>query len=118
MTIPLERTYRIRRGDAWPGETFRMICSIGIGFWDGAEARSAISLRGFDAIAHEFDLTGATITQESSVGILTFTLSMTPQETAALVPGYYVGDVEVTGTNIPTSTLISFTLEVVADVTR
>ena len=50
--------------------------------------------------------------------VLTFGIALTPAEAAAILPGQYVGDIEVSSNAFPKSTLITFDLDLVTDITR
>lgn len=119
MVTPIARTYKARRGDYWEGELFRFISSLGAGFWANAAVRAQLRPTNPNGpVAHEFTLTTATTT-EGSNGVLTVNgFALTANQTAGLNPGVYVGDIEVSSTTLPKSTLITFTLTVAADVTR
>lgn len=118
MTEPITRSYRARRGDAWEGETFRVISPDGASFWSAAAVRSQIrAAPESSTIAHEFVLTPA-VTTEGSNGVLTFSLALTKTESAALAPGAYVGDIEVESSGFKKTTICCFNFLVLADVTR
>jgi hypothetical protein len=118
MTEPITRSYRVRRGDTWEGETFRLISPSGASFWNAATVRSQIrTSHESTTIAHEFTLTPV-VTTEGSNGVLTFALTMTKVQSAALTPGNYVGDIEVESEGLRKSTICAFQFSVFADVTR
>lgn len=118
MVESITREYTVRRGDVWVGETFRFISSQGTGFWSSYAVRAQIRSTATSAtVVHEFTLNPA-VTAEGSNGILTIGLSLTANETAAITPGNYVGDIEVSSSQLPKSTLISFSFALVADITR
>lgn len=50
--------------------------------------------------------------------VLTFGIALTPAESAAILPGQYVGDIEVTSDSFPKSTIITYDLDVVTDITH
>jgi hypothetical protein len=170
MVTPLEREYTVRRGDAWPGEGFRIYSPLNAAatFWSNAVVKSQLRWNTKNQVAHEFDFTGARapyasvwrtgsgvpsnslgapndyyrdsvsglvyqkgLTEYSAVSgvsgptdpsgtrqVLTFGVWMTPDETKVMVPGQYVGDIEVLSNTFPKSTLIEFDFDLVADVTR
>lgn len=119
MVTPISRTYRARRGDFWEGEIFRFLCAQGAAFWATPVVRCQLrSVNSNGPVSHEFTLTTA-ITTEGSNGVLTVNgITLTANQTAGLNPGVYVGDLEVASSQMPKATLVSFTLNVAADVTR
>lgn len=118
MVDPITRDYVVRRGDVWTGETFRLISASGASFWASPQVKSqARSSPTSAAVVHEFSVSPQ-VTTEGSNGVLTFTISLSSVESSALSPGNYVGDIEVSSSQLPKSTLVSFNFTVVADVTR
>lgn len=118
MIEPISRAYVVRRGDVWVGETFRFLSATGASFWSSVAVRSQIRTTSTaTAIAHEFSVSPV-VTTEGANGVLTFTLSMTSVQSEALAPGSYVGDIEISSTQLPKSTLVAFSFDVVSDVTR
>jgi len=119
MVTPVTRTYKARRGDYWPGELFRFISSLGAAFWTTPVVRCQLRSSNTNGpVAHEFTLTTATTTEGSNGVLAVNGLALTAAQTAGLNPGIYVGDLEVTSSQMPRATLVSFTLNVTADVTR
>lgn len=118
MVEPITRDFRVRRGDNWAGETFRLISDQGAAFWTSATVRSQIRTSVDSAtVAFEFSFT-PTVTSEGSNGVLTFVLTMSKTQTAALTPGAYVGDIEVEAAGLPKTTFCVFSMKVLHDVTR
>lgn len=119
MTNAVERKYTIRRGDLWEGETFRFLAPEGNGasWWDFAVASAQLRHTANSALVKQLTV-APVVTEESGRGILTIALSLLPEETRGLLPGPYVGDLEVSGAYFENVTLVTFTADVVADVTR
>jgi hypothetical protein len=117
MVQPVKRQYQIRRGDVWSGEEFRLISASGAGFWSGATVKAQMR-RTVDApVTYEFVVTPV-VTTEGTNGVLTFTLSIPATAAEGLNVGTYEGDVEVTSSGLPKSTVITFSATVVPDITR
>jgi hypothetical protein len=117
MVQPVKRQYQIRRGDVWSGEEFRLISASGAGFWSGATVKAQMR-RTVDApVTYEFVL-APVVTTEGTNGVLTFTLSIPATAAEGLNVGTYEGDVEVTSSGLPKSTVITFSATVVPDITR
>jgi hypothetical protein len=117
MVTALERTYKARRGDKWEGETFRLIKESGAGFWTNPVVASQLRATKNGPVAHTFTMTPV-ITMEGVNAVLAFSIELVPADSAKLTPGTYVGDIEVASDACPKSTFITFTLEIVNDVTR
>lgn len=116
MVEAVQRTYKVRRGDAWVGESFRLISTVA-GFWSGAKAKSQIRKTENGPVIHEFSL-NPVVTQEGANTVLTLSISFSPEDSAKLVPGTYLGDVEVSSTQLPKCTPIEFTIDANGDITR
>lgn len=118
MITPIYRAYESRRGDAWEGETFRLITDQGAAYWTNPVVRSQIRLTpSSPTIIHEFTITPV-ITAEGANGVLTFSINLTDAESNAIAPGTYVGDIDVKSDNFARSTLISYTFQQNIDITR
>lgn len=117
MVTALERTYKARRGDKWEGEGFRFITEEGSAFWTNPVVASQLRPTKNGPVVHTFTITPV-ITSEAGNGVLTISIDLSPADSGKLTPGTYVGDIEVSSTACPKSTLITFTLEIVNDVTR
>jgi hypothetical protein len=117
MVTAIERTYKARRGDKWEGETFRFITENGAAFWASPVVSSQLRPTKNGPVVHTFTITPA-VTTEGSNGVLTCSIDLSPADAAKLNPGTYVGDIEVSSNLCPKSTFITFTLEIVNDVTR
>lgn len=117
MTQAIRRDYTIRRGDAWAGETFRLISTVGASSFTNALVKCQIRTKPDATVVKTFTITG-TVTTEGTNGVLTFALNMTATESAAIAAGAYLGDIEVTADGFPTSTIIAFRLTVVPDITH
>lgn len=118
MVTAVERTYKARRGDKWEGETFRFIAEAGTSFWASAVVSSQLRPTKNGPVVHTFSITPAVTLEVGLGGVLTVSIDLSPADAAKLNPGTYVGDIEVSSTLCPKSTFITFTLEVVNDVTR
>jgi hypothetical protein len=116
MVTAIERTYKARRGDKWEGETFRLIKEGGAGFWTNPVVSSQLRPTKNGPVVHTFTITPV-ITMEGTNAVLTFSIDLPPAD-AQLNPGVYVGDIEVASDSCPKSTFITFTMEIVNDVTR
>ncbi len=112
----------IRRGDAWSGMTFNLTAPVGEGasYWDNpvivCQLRRHLHAPTVDHTWSEF---GPVVTTNGEGrGVLTFSIVLSPEETAGLQPGQYVADVEVASDSFPKSTVVDITARVHADVTR
>jgi hypothetical protein len=118
MIEPITKSFRVRRGDDWEGETFRLISPAGASFWANTVVRSQIrTTHESPTVAHEFTLTPV-VTTEGANGVLTLTLTMSGTQSALLTPGNYVGDIEVKSDGFRKSSFCNFQFAVFADVTR
>jgi hypothetical protein len=118
MIEPITRAYRVRRGDTWEGETFRVISATGASYWNAVVVRAQIRVSHESAaVVHEFSLSPV-VTTEGVNGVLTFVLTMTKTQAAALTPGNYVGDIEIESDGLRKSTICAFQFSIFADVTR
>lgn len=118
-TTALQRRYTIKRGDDFVGDTFNFKSPDGSVYWSGFAVKAQMRLTADTAtVAHEFDLTAAAVTEVAGVGILSFALEADAADTADFDPGQYVGDIEVSSTLMPKTTLVTMRFTVLADVTR
>lgn len=118
MITPVVRTYQSRRGDAWEGETFRLISDQGAIYWNTPVVRCQIRTTPTSPdITYEFTITPV-VTTEGSNGVLTFSISLSDAQSETIAPGSYVGDIDVKSTSFPRSTICLFTFEQLVDITR
>jgi len=113
----ITRDHCIRRGDAWVGEIYRIKSDVGSEFWDNWVAASQLRTASDGTLAHTFALDGS-VTEEDGVGILTLNLKIDAVDTATLSAQRYVGDIEVESDFLPKSTLVTFRVTILPDVTR
>ena len=120
MTNAVERSYTVRRGDLWGGEVFQFLAPTGNGaaWWASPAAKCQLRHTANSALVKQLSVTPVVDADGSGTGRLTVSLSLSPSETAALLPGPYVGDLEVSCTSFQNTTLVTFTFDVVPDVSR
>lgn len=118
MINPIVRTYQSRRGDAWEGETFRLISDQGAAYWTAPIVRCQIRPTPTSPnLVYEFTITPV-ITTEGANGVLTFSIALTDAQSETIAPGTYVGDIDVKSNNFPRSTICTFSFEQLVDITR
>jgi hypothetical protein len=118
MITPITRQYLSRRGDVWEGETFRLISPLGAAYWTNFEVRSQIRITAnAPEIIHQFVITPV-VTTEGSNGVLTFQINLSEAESLGIIPGFYVGDIDVKSDSFPRSTICTYTFQQLIDVTR
>lgn len=118
MITPITRQFISRRGDAWEGATFRLISDQGAAYWTNPIVRSQIRVTAnASEVIHQFVITPV-ITTEGSNGVLTFQINLSEVESSAILPGFYVGDIDVKSDSFPRSTICTYTFQQLIDITR
>jgi hypothetical protein len=116
MVTPIERTYQVRRGDAWEGEGFR-VSTTNQTLFDGVVVRSQIREHYGGPLIHEF-LISPVVTTEGANKVLAFGIGLTEAESSRLQPKVYLGDIEISSTYLPKSTVVTYTADVFGDITK
>jgi hypothetical protein len=118
MITPIVRAYLSRRGDAWEGETFRLISDQGAAYWNTPVVRCQLRpTPSSPDVTFQFTITPV-ITTEGLNGVLTFSIQLTDAESETIAPGTYVGDIDVKSTLFPRATICEFTFQQLIDITR
>lgn len=68
-------------------------------------------------LIHEFSISPV-VTTEGGNKVLTFGIGLTEEESSRLQPKIYIGDIEISSTYLPKSTVVTYTTEVFGDITK
>lgn len=112
MVTSAKRSYQVRRGDAWEGETFRVVSALGVSFWDGVAALAQMRAFPEGHLIYEFDLSHATVTSEDGNGVYTTSWSAPGSLTSKWAAGSYTLALRVSSNSLPAATLVEATMEV------
>ena len=115
---PLLISFEVMRGDYFAGPLLRFKSALGVGFWGGAVLKSQLRTSSAStSVVHTFDLSGAVITNENGVGVLSVPLFATKLYTINWPASKLVGDLNIESSSLPKTTLAFFRFNVSQNIT-